>query len=332
MPVSPLELRNPVVKASYLPGAGAPGVIFVDTISTTSLGARGADSGLDVDFEASLHVQPEPQSSRLTVRGISTARALAMQTAFRQARALSFEQRTQLRAGRLKVTAGYEKNYGLLFDHEILNIQIDKRGDSITFECQDGRVAWETSFIGASLPGGVPLSIVQDIVQSAVTAGATPDADFKAALAESLPDYQLASGNVQGTAELGLMFLGQTKEVQKPLNDMLGIKQFWQNGYPVTIRADAATFNTAVILGGPGGYGLLNATTLDADGLRGPGWVEIETLLIHQLTPGRQVLLQDSTGAPRYGGVFRVDNVVHRGERSGQSWNSVCMLRPTSLV
>lgn len=332
MPVSPLELRNPVIKAAYLPAIGVPGVVFVDTILSTTLGARGADSGLEVDFEVALHVQQEPQSSRLTVKGIAKERAKAIQTAFRQARALSFQQRTQLRAGRLEVTAGYEKNYGVLFNHDILNVQIDERGDSITFECQDGRVAWENSFIGASLPGGTPLSIVQDIVQASLTAGATPDADFKAAFAKGLADYQIASGNVQGNAELGLLFLGQTKEAQKPLNDMLGLKQFWQNGYPVTISANAATLDTAVILGGPGGYGLLDARTIDADGLRGPGWVQIETLLISQLIPGRQIILQESTGAPRYGGLFRVDNVVHKGERSGKSWNSTCMLRPTSIV
>lgn len=332
MPVSPLELRNRVIKATYQVALGVPGIVFADTITPVQMGFRGVDTGLKVDFDVNLHVQQEPQSSHITVWGVATERALSIQTAFRQARALAFQQREQLRAGRIQVIAGYEKNFGLLFDHDILNVKIDTRDNSITFECQDGRAAWENSFVGATLPGGTPLSIVQNIVQSSITAGKTPDADFQTALVAGLQDYQLASGNVAGTAELGLLLLGQTKEVQKPLNDMLNLKQIWQNGYPVTIRTDSAKLGPPVLLGGPGGHGLLNATTIDADGLRGPGWVETETLLLPQLEPGRQVLLRDETGAPRYGGVFRVDNVTHRGERSGNSWNSTAVLRPTAIA
>jgi len=332
MPTTPFELRNRAIKATYQVAVGVPGIVFVDTITPAQFGVKGQDSGLEVDFEVNLHLQPEPQSSHLRVQGVSRERAKSIQTAFRQARSLAFAQRTQLRAGRLQVTAGYEKNNGLLFDHEILNVIVDSRDDSISFECQDGRVAWENSFVGASLPGGIPLSVVQDIIQAGIQAGGSPDADFKAFLTKALGDYQLATGNVSGTAELGLVLLGQSKEPQRDLNDTLGIKQTWQNGYPVTFLANFAALGPAVLLGGPGGYGLLDAQTLEADGLRGPGWVQIETLLIHQLVPGRQIILQDATGAPRDGGFFRVDNVTHKGERSGQAWNSTCMLRPTAGV
>jgi len=332
MPVTPLELRNRAIKAVYQAAVGAPGIVFVDTITPAQFGVKGQDSGLEVDFEVNLHLQPEPQSSRIRVQGVSRERAKSIQTAFRQARSMSFSQRSLLRAGRIVVTAGYEKNNGLMFDHSILNVIVDSRDDSITIEAQDGRVEWENAFVGASLPGGVPLSVVQDIIQAAVQPGLVSDADFKAALTKKLSDYQLATGNVSGTAELGLCLLGQTKEPQRDLNDTLGIKQAWQNGYPVTVPANSASLGPAVLLGGPGGYGLLNAQTLEADGLRGPGWVQIETLLLHQLVPGRQIILQDATGAPRDGGIFRVDNVTHRGERSGSDWTSTCMLRPTSLV
>lgn len=332
MPVLPLDLRNEVIKAVYQIALGTPGLAFVDTITPLSFGSRGADSGLKVTFEVNLHLQPEPQSSSISVQGVAKERAQAIQTAFRQARSLSFQQRSQLRAGRILVTAGYERNYGLLFDHQILNVKYDSGAEILSFECQDGRAEWEDSFVGATLPGGVPLSVVQDIMQAAIKPGLTPDADFKASFASALADYQLSVGNVAGTAELALTLLGQSKDMQRDLNDTIGIKQFWQNGYPITVKSGFASLGPAVLLGGPGGYGLLNAATLDADGLRGPGWVQIQTLLIPQLVPGRQVLLQEPTGTPRYGGIFRVDNVTHKGERAGQDWITTCMLRPSSLV
>ena len=332
MPTLPTELRNRVIKASYIAVQGAPGVVFVDTITPTLFGKPSQDSGLEVEFSANLHLQPQPQNSSIRVIGVSKEKRSGIKTAFRQARALSFQQRAQLRAGRIQVKAGYEKAFGLIFDHEILNIEEDSMEESLTFTCQDGRVAWENSFVGASLEGGVPLSIVQDIIQSAANPGLLSGAQFKATLLAALPSYKLKTGNVTGTAELGYTLIGQTKESQTNLNTTLGIKQSWQNGYPITMLENQSALGPAVLLGGPGGYGLLNAKTLDADGLRGPGWVEIKTFLIHHLVPGRQIILQNRDGTPRDGGIFRVDTVTHRGQRSGNDWTSSCMLRPTSPV
>ena len=324
-------LLNPVIRAEFQQATGAV-IRFVDNVTALEMGLPWQDSGLDVSFSVTLHVQPQPHTSTFSVRGLSRERRQAIKTGWRQAQQLAFQTRSQLQAGILRVTAGYEQEYGKLFEHQIMRVEDDARGDSLSFECQDGRVAWENSFVTTSLPGGADLSVVQDVIQAANSPGIQSDEDFVAAFTKALPDYQLGSGNVTGSAELGLVLLGQTKDAQTNINDTLGLKQFWQNGRPVTLTDNAATFDEAVLLGGPGGAGLLDVATLDMDGLRGPGWAQVKTLLIPRLTPGRQVLLRNDDGSPRDGGLFRVDSVTHSGVKLGSDWTSTCVLRPTSLL
>jgi len=170
---------------------------------------------------------------------------------------------------------------------------------------------------------------VQNVIQGALQPGLSTDQDFKNAFAQQLPDYQAATGNVSGKLEFGFAMIGSSRRWQGNLNDALGIKQFWLNGRPITVTENAATFDEAVVLSP--NTGLLDSMPIDDDQL-GPGWVQAQSLMIPRLVPGRQVLLQNVDGTPRDGGVFRVDQVVHRGQRSGGDWTSTCVLRPTGIA
>lgn len=296
---------------------------FVNTIPAVSAGRFKAAAGLAVTFSSTSHVRPEPQPTTLTVRGLARDTIDRIVGGFEIARNLSFTQRQQLRAGRLRIIAGYRDNYALICDHEIIKVRYDRMNDTLTLEAQDGRVPWENSFVVETLPGGADLSLVQDVLQQASNAGLQSDEDFKNALLQKLPEYQAASGNVRGKRETGYVLLGPTKRAARRLNDTLGIRQFRQGGRLVTVSANAATLDRAVVLAPNRGRTSLERMER--------GFVRVESLMIPQLFAGRQVLLQSNEGLPEEGGVFRVDEAVFAGDYLGDSWGVTCRLRPTAL-
>lgn len=312
-----------------LTGPDGSEIEFVNTIRLAAAGLFGDDTGLDLDFDVHLHTRREPTTSTLTVRGLSRATRDALGAAFRAASALSFEEHTVLRAGRVVIEAGYRDGgaHGLLCEHEVLSYKDDSRTDEVTFTMQDGRVPWANSYVTEEL-GDADLSTVTKVLRGALQPGLQTDEDIVAALAANLPGYVSESGNVRGKAELSLTLLGATRRWQGCLDDALGLRSFFdEQGRPVTVVQGAATFDVAVVLSPLNTYAIV---PLDSAG-RGEGWLQVEGPLNFRLCPGRQAQVLDERGLPYRGGVFRVDAVSHSGRRRGGAWSSVAVLRQTAL-
>lgn len=317
-------LNNPVCRVGVVLAPGAPPTAVADSVSTAEAGQPGSFNVLDAQAEVVVHVMPSPNTSTVTVRGLSEERATAWQQAAETARTQAIATGSLLEIGILTIEAGYLGSYGLIAAHQLLDIVYYPATGETVFTGLDGRVEWSERYPqGETLPGGTPLALVSQVMQAAQQPGLVSDADYKAAFAQALPEYQAKTANTAGVARFGMLLERPAGEEVRDLNDALGLEQVWYNNRPITMLKDRSRFDTAVVLNTR--TGLISAQRM-RDGI-----VQANCLLIHQLEPGRPVFLQTPEGAPKYGGNFRVASARFSASTRNGEHGVITTLQPVPL-
>lgn len=318
-------LRDPVLRVSVQLAPGAPPFAIADSLTPALLGKRGSYEVLDATAGVTMHSLPSPNTSNATVDGLSEETANRIVASVEQAENIAISTGAIMQAGLLIIEAGYRETYGEICRHQILQADRDPISGSVNITAIDGRVEWTERFPkGETLPSGVPLALVAEIMQTVQQPGLVSDADFKAAFAEALPEYQAKTANTAGAARFGLLLEQPIGTEINDLNEALGLETFFLNNRPITLLKGRSSFDSRVELSTR--KGLIHARRLKN------GDVQAECLLIHQLAPGRPVLLQHPDGTPRLGGFFFVTAVTFSASARNGEHSVVVTLTPEPLV
>lgn len=318
-------LKDPVCRIGVVLVPGAPPVALADSIITTEGGQPGSFNVLEATATVTTHLLPQPNTSNVVVLGLSEERATAMQKAAESATNTAIATGSLLNVGLLTIEAGYKGSYGLIAVHQILDVVYDSAQGSTTITGIDGRLEWTERYPkGETLPNGTPLGIVSQVMQAASQPGLVNDADYKAAFAQALPEYQAKSANTGGNARFGMLLERPAGQEIRDLNAALGLEQTWYNNRPVTMLANRERFDTVVTLN-------TNTGLLVALKMRN-GIVEVSCLLIHQIEPGRFVSLQHPNGAPMFGGRFRVASAKYDAATRNGEHGVLATLQPVPEV
>lgn len=284
--------------------------------------SRGSGSlaGLDASFVVTQHTRLEAQPMQLTVYGLSRETRDALDRRRDDALETAYRERSIRRMGRVTIEAGRPDTYGLLANHDVMDIRHHREGADWRTEitAQDGRIQWRSAFVAESTSGGVDLSTVEQIVAAAVPVleGKSPPEVFQAAF----PDLLQRTG--VGGYEQGFVMFGPSLDENENQLNLLGLKGFWNKGQLIQIRADLPGLDQALVL-------VEGATVLEAQ-TEARGYVRVTALLDHRIEPGRQVILLRADGSV-YGGAptYRVEQVEHTGSSWAETWQSEVVLRPS---
>lgn len=232
----------------------------------------------------------------------------------------AYRDRTIRKVGRIRIEAGRPTAFGLLADHEIMDIRHHRDGGDWRTEitAQDGRIQWRTGFVSETASGNVDLSTEQELLDAAIPIleGKSPPEVFQAAFPELLQKTGV------GGYEQGFVMFGPSIDENENLLRLLGLRKFWNNGQLVFIPADDAGFDFALEL-------REGETVLEMQS-ESRGFARVTSLMDHRIEPGRQVVLYREDGS-FYGGSprYRVDHVEHHGSVWSTEWTSTVVLRPT---
>lgn len=283
----------------------------------TSRRAQGgrASSALDVDFRVDRETKPGPQSSELTVYGLSQRTRDILTRAVADARERSYFEAQALRSATIQIYAGRPGNTRLLSDDWILEVPIHTRDGAdwvTTIKCQDGRLPWASAFIHETRqaePDPAALARGQQEALGLLGEGAEALAVDPQLVAEGF-------GRIRGS----VASFGAPRSNEQTLR-LLNRVPIFQRGKIQWIRADQAQIFPAVRL-------IEGRTALTISEAKAYGYREVTAPLDARLELGRQIFILRRDG--RELGPFRVDAVTAVGSTRGPEWTSTLTLRPTS--
>lgn len=277
---------------------------------------------LHVAFNVRKHVLLEPQPCTVTIYNMPREDRADLIKRVNEARAKSARDQTAIDAGTVTIEAGYDDDVGALGTYWILDVKASKMPGSAdvvtTITAQDGRIAWNNAFVREEGIPGVPLFELQAILDAAADFEA--GLDVKESYAKALPKFTQVTGGAMGS-QAGFTMFGPARNVNQSLLETLGLRAFFDGSGLRMINAESADWKVAVDL--RLGEDVITATE------RERGFVDVQTLLDHRLTPGRQVRLLDRFGVPAGALTFRVDDVEHSGSNFDLAYYSRAILRPS---
>lgn len=307
--------------------------IVVNTTAITNL--RG--DGLDVTFRVVRHNRLEPNVADVQIFNLPKAIRDRLTAQYNEARRKAIEDRLADASkpviagkelepgvgpfGRMRVEAGYGEDLEILSEGDITHLEHERASSGTEWitrvRAQDGYVAWRYGFISESLGTGVDIGDVQRIISGSMKAALSPRSE--AVLSGAIDGFKTTK------VPNGYVMHGPSREVMADLVDSLNLIITFQNGELVLVPADDALQDLAVVLGPETGL-------LDPVVTQELGKVTAPSLLNPKLVPHRQVHLTGTDGKVIGGGLFRVDEVEHRGQTLGEDWTSLSRLRPTDLL
>lgn len=282
---------------------------------------------LDAHFTIRRSVSPQPHTCEITVKGLSRFRRESIVRAFEEAERMSWTQRTELAAGKLRIDAGYGDDIATLFIGDIapdgVKDEYSRPGHTMTLRAQDGRIAWKSRFVNKSTGTNVDIKTIRQVLAAGgdYMAGLDADANFE----KNFPNLVKSKKGFPGY-ESGYAIFGESRKHNKSLCATLGIAPFFQDGEVRYMSLEAALMDSAVVLSAAQGGVLLKASPLGLE-----RW-QAQTLMEHRLRPGRQVHLFDDLSRPIGAGIFRVDSMVATGGPRSPDFNTVVDLVPTALA
>lgn len=295
----------------------------VDVCDYDDSRGTGASAGLDSAFHVTMHTRLEAQPASVTVYGLNKNTRDALDRRRDEALETSYRERTFRKLGRLKITAGRPDAFGVIADHEIMDVRHHRDGGDWRTEITalDGRIQWRAGFVTETSSGGVDLSTVEALINTAIPIleGKAPPDVFQAAFPE------LLSKTGVGGYEQGFVMFGPSIDENQNLEQLLGLRGFWNKGQFVYIRADLPGLDVALVL-------VEGTTVLEAQS-ESRGYVRVTSLMDYRIEPGRQIVLLRADGS-FYGGAptYRVEQVEHQGSVWDSSWESTAVLRPSRDV
>ena len=293
----------------------------VDVCDYDDSRGSGAAAGLDCAFRVTKHTLLEAQPASVTVYGLSKDTRDKLGRRRDEALDTAYKTRSIRKLGRVKIEAGRPGAYGVMADHEVMDVRHHRDGADWRTEitAQDGRIQWRSGFVSESASGNVDLSTIEQVLAAAVPVleGKSPPEVFSSAFPE------LLSRTGTGGYEQGFVMFGPSLDENENLLQLLGLRAFWNNGQLVYISADQPGLDLALEL-------VEGATVLDMQS-ESRGYVRVTCLLDHRIEPGRQVILKREDGSAYVGApTYRVEQVEHSGSAWQTEWHSVAVLRPTN--
>lgn len=255
--------------------------------------------GLRVVFEIDKKLNRYPDPAEITIYN------LAKQTRD------SFDRGDQVR-----LVAGYKGGADLIFAGQVVQVLVKRDGPDlpVTLTCRDGDAAWRATTTGA-FSANVPLHLALTRLAGSMGLTVPPST------------LQAVAGLTTRNAFAHATFAHRT------LHDLLepqGLLWSIVDGALQVVGADAATSEEAFVLspqtgliGSPTREGGVPHTSAKGKTTTKAVKVRAMSLLQPALRPGRRVVLDTE----QFAGVFRVDEVLHKGDSHGQDWYSDLTLR-----
>ena len=210
------------------------------------------------------------------------------------------------RGTQVSVVAGYRDGVDQLFSGQAEFIETLRSGADwiTTIECNDGAAAFG-AYARQSYSAGTPLSVVVGSIAASMGLTLSPD----------------ASGLLAGKVTRGrLTQSGQAPIALQQVLSSYSLQWSIQSGVLQVLQSEGSTAETAVLLSpqtGLIGSPERNDSTTDSR-LR----VNAKSLLQGSIKPGRKVQLQSAT----INGLFVADQVTHRGDSRGNTWETEVQL------
>lgn len=193
------------------------GLVLVDK------GGKGVDvSNLRCKFEITKTFTPTPNAAKLTVYNLNPDTANQIKKEFT----------------RVIVQAGYQDNYGLIFDGNVRQAKAGREGDTDTFlvlDCGDGDKALNSAVVNKSLKAGA-------------TPGALVGAASEPLLAQGVKLGTNQAASMGAPLPRGKVVYGAAKDVLRQIAAANGAQWSIQDGALVFIGANSQPVGTAVLL------------------------------------------------------------------------------------
>lgn len=299
---------------------------LVQLVNWQSGQTTGLGLSLHCSFVVRRSVNPEPHRCTLSILGLSKRRREQILKAYDEAEEMSWTMRSALKAGRIRVDAGYGDDVATLFVGDIAPDGVTSDwvgpGHVMKIEALDGRIAWKGRFVNKASSKGVDIKTIRQVIAASGDYMAGKDAKF--VFEKNFPGLVKKKVGFPGY-ESGYAIFGESRKHNRQLCAELGIRPFFQDGEVRYMSDDAALLDKAVVLSQEKGGVLLRASPT------GLGRYSARTLMEHRLRPGRQVILRDRYGIIIGPGLYRVESMVAAGGNRVRDYNVDVDLTPTKL-
>lgn len=296
--------------------------VIVEDILVADIEGGNVEKSLSVEFKVVKHVKLEPNTTEIIIHNLNQQNREKLSRRVEEAKKLSFEQRKELKAGQVKLSAGYSMPELIsIANIRTANHEPQKNGGWVTrIYAEDGRDEWNSGFVKETFAaGGADLSTVKSTL--AALAKLNEGAELEQAFQEALPDYELQKGS--NGMKNGSVEFGPIRDRFGNLFETLGLRGWIDNGKLIVAPKNLPKKGIAVSLSP--NTGLLRAKPTE------DLFYEITALLNPKIEPGRQILLRDENEKPIGPGTFRVDHAEFIGATMGNDWLSTALLRPSAL-
>jgi hypothetical protein len=258
-------------------------------------------SGLKITFDIKKTAKKNPNSGKITVWNLApTTRA-------------NFDQPNT----RVALYAGYGDDIGpvLIFQGNVTHVDIERDGADIktNFELGDGHQEIRDSAVSVGYAEGVTSKqIIQDTAKNM---------DLPLSMPDDVPEREWKNG---------FSFYGSSRDLMDKATGASGSEWSIQNGTMQVIEHRGVTSRQGIIISSRSGMVKSpvrvrqakvqkagDKTEVIPEGESDEGW-KVTTLLMPSINPGDRVILESLTA----NGVFRVQDIQHKGDSHGGDWQS----------
>lgn len=253
---------------------------------------------LRVTFEIKRHLKKYPDPATITIYNLTA------------------DNRGNINQGdEVRLVAGYEGAAGLLYSGQVMDLIVNRDGPdwATTITARDGDAAWK-SMLSTSLATNAPLQVAVGFVAGAMGLNVATS---------SLP-------YLQGLSTRGYSALvGPGHDILDRMLRPFDLRWMLQDGKLVIIPDDGATMEEAILLNKDSGLVGIPEPMTDSTKKAAKSQTQAQatktrrlrltSLLQPSMAPGRRIMLE----SVQYNGLYRIDELVHKGDSRGQDWYSI---------
>lgn len=280
---------------------------------------------LDIEFEVSKSLHPEPNSCKLTVYGLKDASRRLVESlniydpkkfkgASKTAKLADVQPKAPTavsrapKAGKIRVEieAGYEGARGLIFRGDLRRGLSHYDGAEVTLEIEgeDGGRSILQGRVNKSYPAGTrQITVVKDCA---------------AAMGLGLGNLLAVESKLSGSYDSGTAINGQASAILPGLLRRAGVHYSVQNGVLQFLEAGKGLTTTGYLLSA--NTGMIGRPRRDATGA-----VLVDTLMLPNMAPGAYVKLESAA----HKGSYFVEGVKTAGSTFGNEWGHELELQPS---
>lgn len=268
-----------------------------------SIGSRQW-TDLRVSFEIKRHLKKYPDPATITIYNLNA------------------DNRGNINQGdEVRLVAGYKNAAGLIYSGQVMDLIVNRDGPdwATTITARDGDAAWKST-LSTSLATNAPLQVAVGFVAGAMGLNVATS---------SLP-------YLQGLSTRGYSALvGPGHDILDRILRPFDLRWMLQDGKLVIIPDDGATMEEAILLNKDSGLVGIPEPMTDSTKKSAKAQsqaqaaktrrLRLTSLLQPSMAPGRRIMLE----SVQYNGLYRIDELIHKGDSRGQDWYSVAEVSRT---